>query len=71
MQKASETLAKILKAGDPAAMKKELMILNAKGALDDSVVSGGCWREGEGRKGGWGDRGTGRTEADKSRVVVM
>jgi hypothetical protein len=38
VQKASETLAKILKAGDPAAMKKELMILNAKGALDDSVV---------------------------------
>lgn len=38
VQKASETLAKILKAGDPNAMKKELMILNAKGALDDSVV---------------------------------
>lgn len=38
VQKASETLAKILKAGDPAAMKKELMILNAKGALDDSVI---------------------------------
>lgn len=38
VQKASETLAKILKAGDPNAMKKELMILNAKGALDDSVI---------------------------------
>jgi len=38
VQRASETLAKILKAGDPNAMKKELMILNAKGALDDSVV---------------------------------
>lgn len=38
VKRASETLAKILKAGDPNAMKKELMILNAKGALDDSVI---------------------------------
>jgi hypothetical protein len=37
--------AKILKAGDPAAMKKELMILNAKGALDDSVVRRVCISE--------------------------
>jgi len=38
IQRASTTLQTILKAGDPAQMKKEMMILNAKGVLDESVI---------------------------------
>jgi len=38
IQKASATLQTVLKAGDPDAMKKEMMLLNAKGGLDESVI---------------------------------
>eukprot|EP00286_Rhodomonas_abbreviata_P016837 CAMPEP_0181318428 /NCGR_PEP_ID=MMETSP1101-20121128/16999_1 /TAXON_ID=46948 /ORGANISM="Rhodomonas abbreviata, Strain Caron Lab Isolate" /LENGTH=433 /DNA_ID=CAMNT_0023425893 /DNA_START=374 /DNA_END=1675 /DNA_ORIENTATION=+ len=38
IQRASAALQGILKAGDPDAMKKEMMLLNAKGGLDESVI---------------------------------
>ncbi|EKX49946.1 hypothetical protein GUITHDRAFT_135633 [Guillardia theta CCMP2712] len=38
IQKASDALQKVLKAGDLNGMRKELMLLNAKGGLDESVI---------------------------------
>jgi hypothetical protein len=38
IQKASAALQTVLKAGNMEGMMKQLMILNAKGGLDESVV---------------------------------
>ena len=38
IQKASVALQTVLKAGTPEGMQKQLMLLNAKGGLDESVI---------------------------------